>query len=73
MLYSIEKAWKYGELVDVMYMAKDGTISKRRLRILAIHGKTFVAHCFLRNSKRTFLMDHVLAIVPVITREPVII
>lgn len=66
---SLEKALRYGDIVEVMYMAKDGSISKRKIRVLHIHGKTFTAYCFLRHSKRTFLIDNVLAVVPVITRE----
>ena len=73
MLYSLEKALRYDDVLQVMYLAKDGSISKRKIRVLSIHGKTFTAYCFLRNSKRTFLIDNVLAVVPVRTREKVMI
>ncbi|PIC72003.1 transcriptional regulator [Sporosarcina sp. P16b] len=70
---SLEKALRYGDMLEVMYEAKDGSISKRKIRVLNIHGKTFTAYCFLRNSKRTFLIDHVLAVVPVSVKEKVLI
>ncbi|PIC78450.1 transcriptional regulator [Sporosarcina sp. P19] len=70
---SLEKALRYGDILEVMYEAKEGSISKRKIRVLNIHGKTFTAYCFLRNSKRTFLIDHVLAVVPVIVKEAVIV
>ncbi|PID16699.1 transcriptional regulator [Sporosarcina sp. P34] len=73
MRYSLEKALRYGDILEVMYEAKDGSISKRKIRVLNIHGKTFTAYCFLRNSKRTFLIDHVLAVAPVRVREKVTI
>jgi len=71
--YSLEKALQYGEVLEVMYEAKDGSISKRKIRVLSIHGKTFTAYCFLRNSKRTFLIDRVLAVVPVKVKEAIVI
>lgn len=70
---SLEKALRYGDILEVMYEAKDGSISKRKIRVLNIHGNTFTAYCFLRNSKRTFLIDHVLAVVPIRMRETVIV
>ena len=73
MLNSLQKALRFNEILQVMYLAKDGSISKRKIRVLSIHGKTFTAYCFLRKSKRTFLIDNVLAVVPVITREKIII
>ncbi|ARD49489.1 transcriptional regulator [Sporosarcina sp. P37] len=68
---SLEKAFQYGDVLEVMYLAKDGSISKRKIRVLSVHHKTFSAYCFLRHSKRTFLIDNVLAVVPVKARETV--
>ena len=50
-------------------MAKDGQISKRRIKVLQVGEVSFRAYCFLRKSKRTFTIDNVLALVPVITKE----
>ncbi|MDN5708522.1 MAG: transcriptional regulator [Planococcus sp. (in: firmicutes)] len=63
------KAFKYQQLIDMMYIANDGTISKRRVKILKVSGDSFQAYCFLRREKRHFKIDHVLSCMPVRTRE----
>lgn len=70
---AILKALQRGQIVDVMYMAKNGEVSKRRLKVIKIHGETFQAYCFLRNTKSTFKMDNVLALIPVTRKESVVI
>ena len=64
---------EYNESLDMMYMAKDGSISKRRINVLQVGEVSFRAYCFLRKSKRTFTIDNVLALVPVITKERAVI
>ncbi len=59
------KSMKYNESLDMMYMAKDGQISKRRIRVLQVGEVSFRAYCFLRKSNRTFKIDNVLALVPI--------
>ena len=66
---SLEKSIRYEELLDMMYMAADGSISKRRVKVLQVGEVSFRAYCYLRKSKRTFTIDNVLALVPVIDRE----
>jgi predicted DNA-binding transcriptional regulator YafY len=70
---SIVKAMQYGQIVDVMYMAKTGEVTKRRIKVLKLYGETFQAYCFLRNTKRTFLIDNVLALIPVERKESAVI
>ena len=65
--------FKYQQLVDMMYMANDGSISKRRIKILKVSGDSFQAYCFLRHKKRTFKMDNVLSLIPVTHKERQII
>lgn len=60
------KAMQRDQLLNMMYMAKDGTVSKRRIKIIKIVGNSFQAYCFTRQAKRTFMIDSVLAVVPVI-------
>ena len=55
------KAMQRNQLVNMMYLAKDGKVSKRR----KIVGDSFQAYCFTRQAKRTFMIDSVLAVVPV--------
>ncbi|WKA55154.1 transcriptional regulator [Planococcus shixiaomingii] len=69
----ILKAFKHQQLIEMMYMANDGSISKRRIKILKISGDTFQAYCFLRNEKRTFKVENVLSLIPVIRKERLII
>ena len=59
------KSMRYGQLVDVMYMAKNGQITKRRIKVIKLQGESFQAYCFLRKTKRTFKIDNVLALIPV--------
>ena len=67
------KSAEYNQVLDMMYMAKDGSISKRRIKVLQVGEVSFRANCFLRGSKRTFTIDNVLALVPVITKEGLVI
>ncbi len=67
------KAMQYGQIVNVMYVAKDGQISERKLKVIKVYGESFQAYCFLRNTKRTFLVDNVLALVPVERKENMVV
>lgn len=69
----ILKAFKHQQFVDMMYMANDGTISKRRVKILKVSGESFQSYCFLRHKKRTFKMENVLSLIPVTQKERLII
>lgn len=67
------KAMQRGQLVDMMYIAKSGEISKRRIKIIKLTGDSFSAYCFLKHAKRTFKIENVLALSPVIRKERVVI
>lgn len=69
----IIKSMRYNESLDMMYMSNDEIISKRRIKVLSINEGTFQGYCFLRKSKRTFRVDNVLALVPVIVKESMVI
>lgn len=62
----IKKAMQHNQIVDVMYMAKNGVITKRRIKLIKIIGDTVQAYCFIRHAKRTFKIDNILAVQPVI-------
>lgn len=70
---TLVRAVNYGETLDMMYLAKDGSITKRRVNVLQVGEKSFRAYCHLRQSKRTFVIENVLALVPVIDRERAVI
>ena len=67
------KSVEYNESLDMMYLAADGQISKRRINVLQVGEVSFRAYCLLRKSKRTFTIDNILALVPVITQERMVI
>jgi len=53
----------------MVYMAGDGKISRRRVKVLQVGDTSFRAYCHLRGSRRTFVIDNVLALVPFNTHE----
>ncbi|MDN4606640.1 transcriptional regulator [Sporosarcina highlanderae] len=57
------------ELAEMIYMSADGSLTKRRIRILSVGEGSFKAYCFLRREKRTFKIESVLSIRRVISRE----
>ena len=63
------KAMQYHQMVELMYMSKSGEISKRRIKLLKISGDKFQAFCFNKHAKRTFIIDNVLAVLPVLRNE----
>ena len=58
-----------GWIVEIMYLSKAGEFSKRRVKLLKVQGDIFSAYCFKQNAKRTFRIDQVLAIAPIIPQE----
>jgi len=69
----LKKSMEYSESLDMMYMAADGQISKRRINVLQVGEVSFRTYCHLRGSKRTFTIDNILALVPVKTKESMVI
>ncbi len=67
------KSMERNHVLDMMYMAQDGVISKRRIKVLQIGEVSFWAYCYLRQSNRTFKIDNILALVPVTSKERIVI
>lgn len=67
------RAMQYRQLVTIMYMSKSGEITKRQVKILKMKGNKFQAYCFLKRAKRTFIIDNVLAVLPVTKKEKEVI
>lgn len=57
------KAMQRNQFLNMMYLAKDGNVSKRRIKIIKIAGNSYKA------SQCTFMIDSVLAVVPAILIE----
>ena len=73
MCKTLEKSIRFGDVLDMMYVANDGSITKRRIKVLQVGEVSFRAYCYLRKSKRTFKLENVLAVVPVTPKERMII
>lgn len=63
------KAIKFQQVLEVVYMDKAGKLSKRRIKVLNLHGEKMWVWDYSRRAKRTFIVDHVLACQPVLQRE----
>ncbi|MBD8033027.1 transcriptional regulator [Solibacillus merdavium] len=61
-------AMQHNQIIDIMYIAKDDAITKRRIKLIKISGNTVQAYCFTLHAKRTFTIDNVLAVYPVISK-----
>ena len=59
--------------VEIVYLAKDGAVSKRKVKVIQVSDKSFRGYCYLRKSSRTFKYDNILAMMPVIQREQVVV
>lgn len=63
------KLYERGQLVDMMYIAQSGEISKRLIKISKMLDDKFTAYCFTKHANRTFIIDNILALAPVIRKE----
>lgn len=63
------KAMQRNQLVDIMYRAKNGSVTKRRVRVIKIVGDSLQAFCFTRQAKRSFIIQNILAVTPVFRKE----
>lgn len=59
------KAMQQNKILDIMYIAKDQSITKRRIKLIKISGEHVQAYCFSRHAKRNFIVDNILAVHPV--------
>jgi len=65
----ILRFFHYGIPIQIIYMSQSGKFSKRRVTIQKVSSDFFQAYCFTRNAQRTFIIDNVLAISPIPTKE----
>lgn len=65
----ILKAMKYHQLIDVIYIAKNGAITKRRVKVLTVAGGSMQVYCHTKKAKRTFILDQILAVKSVNLKE----
>ena len=60
----LTRAMKDGRILEIIYQAKNGSISQRHIRVLSIKGDRIGAYCYLRGMKRWFQIDQLLAAYP---------
>lgn len=65
----INKAIAYHQIIELIYVASKGTITKRQVKPIKMNGDYLLAYCFLRQSTRTFKIEQILACAPVIKSE----
>lgn len=61
----LQKALQHNQILDIVYFAKDKSITKRRIKLIKISGEHVQAYCFFRHAKRNFIVDNILAVHPV--------
>ncbi|UTT43202.1 hypothetical protein [Exiguobacterium aurantiacum] len=57
-----------GRVVEMVYMDRNGVISKRRVKLMKLQGDRLVGWDVKKQARRTFCMDRVLACLPTIER-----
>jgi len=53
-----------GEVVEIVYMDKDGNLSQRRIEVHGIRGELVYSTCLTSGERRTFRKDRILACKP---------
>jgi predicted DNA-binding transcriptional regulator YafY len=69
MLKELTKLLERKEVAELIYMKADGSLTKRRVKVLSIQTDSIWAYCFLRRERRTFKIDRILAVRKVVVRE----
>jgi len=67
------KKTEWNHVLDMIYMAKDGAICKRSIKILQVGDVSVKAYCYLLKSDRTFKIDNILARVPFTSSERIFV
>lgn len=66
MLSTIKKAIIRRQDLEIIYLSTDGKISQRTIKPFKIvNNGLILTYCYLRQARRTFNIDRILAIVPV--------
>lgn len=60
---------RMGRVVELIYIDRHGSISKRRVKLMKLQGKQVVAWDIAKQARRTFWIDRVLACLPTIDRK----
>lgn len=62
MIQSLKKEFaKGGNVFSMIYLAHDGMITKRTIKVFKIDGEKVFAYCYLRKGIRTFQLSQILS------------
>lgn len=50
--------------VEIIYLSKQGSFTRRKIKIWKIENEAVYGYCYLRSEKRKFNTDQILAIQP---------
>ena len=67
------KSMEWNHVSDMISAAKDVAIGKRSIKIVQVGDVSFRANCYSRKSDRIFKIDTILALVPVTSRERIVV
>lgn len=59
-MYYINNSLEKNKIIRIIYDNK-GIITERDIRVLSIKDDKIIAFCYLRKSKRTFIIENILA------------
>ncbi|UOF90741.1 WYL domain-containing protein [Fodinisporobacter ferrooxydans] len=60
-----------GQTVEMIYMDRHGAMSQRKVKLQSIRDDYIKAYCYTKRASRTFVIDNILAVVPVVNRRAV--
>ncbi|WP_101845778.1 hypothetical protein [Halobacillus sp. Marseille-P3879] len=60
----LKKAEKSKEKLEIIYLAADGRISQRVIRVLDCRVATVLAFCYLKREVRSFHKENILSVYP---------
>lgn len=60
-----QKVWKQpGHFIEIVYMAKGGTLTQRKVKVVSCNQNSVYGYCYLRHQMRHFLKRNILAAYP---------
>jgi len=66
MIRELNKYWRRQQIIEMIYLDKNGETSRRVVRILELDamGQRMKAYCYARKAYRVFAVANVLAVAP---------
>lgn len=68
MRHELMRWMQNGRGVEIMYIDRNGVISKRRVKLMSLQGDRIIAWDIRKQARRTFRVERILACLPTIER-----